>query len=89
MKTEKKKQTDIIQTWKTIENSIEGLRLPCSMTVLLIWVEFLCYMPSRVKWDSSIPRMHGSFGTFTILFLKGENTNTSIVRSLTNQNRGK
>jgi hypothetical protein len=33
--------------------------------------------------------MYGSVGTFTILFLKGQNTNTSIGRSLTNQNRGK
>ena len=37
----RKKQTDIIQTWTTIEyRRIEGLRLPCSMTVLSIWVEF-------------------------------------------------
>jgi len=37
----RKKQTDIIQTWTTIEyRCIEGLCLPCSMTVLSIWVEF-------------------------------------------------
>ena len=63
MKTEKTKQTDIIQTEKTIEyRRIEGLCLPCSMTVLSTWVEFQCYLPSPVKWDNSIPRMHGSFG---------------------------
>ena len=44
---------------------------------------------ARVKWSNSIQRMHGSFGTFTMLFLKGQNTNTSIDRSSTNQNRGK
>jgi hypothetical protein len=33
--------------------------------------------------------MHGSFGTFTMPFLKGQNTNTSIDRSSTNENRGK
>ena len=86
----RKKSKHIIQTWKTIEyRRIEGLCLPCSMTVLSTWVECQCYLPSRVKWDNSIPRMHGSFGTFTILFLKGQNTNTSIDRSFTNQNRGK
>ena len=90
MKTEKQKQTDIIQTWKTIEyRRREGLRLPCSMTVLSIWVEFQCYLPSRIKWDNSIPWMHGGFGTFTILFLKGQNTNTSIDSSFANQNREK
>jgi hypothetical protein len=33
--------------------------------------------------------MHGSFGTFAMPFLKGQNTNTSIDRSSTNQNKGK
>jgi hypothetical protein len=33
--------------------------------------------------------MHGSFGTFTMLFWKGKNTNTSIDRSYTNENIGK
>jgi hypothetical protein len=33
--------------------------------------------------------MHGSFGTFTMLFGKGKNTNTSIDRSYTNENIGK
>jgi hypothetical protein len=33
--------------------------------------------------------MHGSFGTFAMSFLKGQNTNISIDRSSTNQNRGK
>jgi hypothetical protein len=47
------------------------------------------FIGSDVKWDNSIPWMHGSFGTFTILFLKGQNTNTLIDLSFTNQNRGK
>jgi hypothetical protein len=33
--------------------------------------------------------MHGSFGTFTMLFLKVQNTNTSIDRSFSNQNKEK
>jgi hypothetical protein len=32
----------------------------------------------KAKLDNSIPWIHGSFGTFTMLFLKGQNTNTSI-----------
>ena len=41
------------------------------------------------QMGNSTPPMHGSFGTFTMPFLKGQNTNTSIDRSSTNHNRGK
>ena len=41
------------------------------------------------QMGNSTPPMRGSFGTFTMSFLKGPNTNTSIDRSSTNHNRGK
>jgi hypothetical protein len=79
-----------------IEHSRRNPSIRLYSIVFHVWMisicPFFCFhrlltRPSRVKWGNSIPPMHGSFGTFTMPFLKGQNMNSSIDRSFTNQNR--
>jgi hypothetical protein len=78
-------ENDRVQTYRRIASTMfnDGV---INMGRALVLFAFTSQMVQHVH---SIPRVHGSFGTFTILFLKGRNTNTSIDRSFTNQNRGK
>ena len=78
-------ENDRVQTNRRIASTMfnDGV---INMGRVLVLFAFTSQMVQHVH---SIPRMHGRFGAFTILFLKGRITNTSIDRSFTNQNRGK
>jgi hypothetical protein len=74
-------ENDRVQTYRTIVSTMfnDGV---FNMDRVLVLFAFMSQMGQQYP-------MHGSFGTFTMLFLKGKNTNTSIDRSYTNENIGK
>ena len=83
MKTEKRANiyhsdmdNDRVQTYRRIVSTMFNDGVINMGRVLVLFAP-------RVKWGNSTLPMHGSFGTFIM------NTNTSIDRSSTNQNRGK
>ena len=75
-------ENDRVQTYRRIASTMfnEGV---INMGRILVLFAFTSQMGQQYPMDAL------KFGTFTILFLQGQNTNTSIDRSFTNQNRGK